>query len=206
MTLVDKKHWYDGWFYAAFVDTKNSLMRKKIIKSVNEGQTILDVGCGTGGLSISLAENSVYVLGVDISASQIQQAKKRKKMMRIENVEFLHADAGNLSSVIDRTFDAAILVFMIHEINHSARIQILKEVKKYSKKVYILDYTPDMPLNFWGTIIRLIEFFAGSEHYNNFRDYRSRGGMVPLLNETGFKITSNKLNRMRVFRVITALT
>ena len=203
MKKVHKKNWYDGWFYAAFIDTRYSLFRKEITQSLGSGQTVLDIGCGTGGLTLNLAEKSRYVLGIDISPRQIAIAQKRKNEMGLTNVDFIHASAGELSAFLDKSFDIAVIVFMIHEIRASDRLQVLTEVKKYCKKVIILDYVSNMPLNIWGIFIRLIEFLAGKEHFRNFRDYLSRGGMLPLLKEAEFTVLSHEVNKMRVFSLLT---
>ena len=57
---------------------------------------VLDVGCGTGELSLFLARHGHNVLGIDLSAMAIQQAKDKARGRRIA-AQFLVWDALNLS-------------------------------------------------------------------------------------------------------------
>ena len=65
--------------------------------AIKEGETAIDIGCGTGGTSLPLARAagpSGRVLGVDISAPLIAEAKKRAEAAGVSNVDFVVADAG----------------------------------------------------------------------------------------------------------------
>ena len=57
---------------------------------------VLDVGCGTGELSLFLARHGHDVLGIDLSAKAIQQAKEKAGWRRID-ADFLVWDALELS-------------------------------------------------------------------------------------------------------------
>ncbi len=60
------------------------------------GETVLDVGCGTGTTTLPLAEavgDSGAVLGVDISETMLATARGRLHERMLSNVEFLLADA-----------------------------------------------------------------------------------------------------------------
>lgn len=57
---------------------------------------VLDVGCGTGELSLFLARRGHDVLGIDLSARAIEQARRKARRRRID-AEFLVWDALDLS-------------------------------------------------------------------------------------------------------------
>ena len=65
---------------------------------------VLDVGCGTGGNAIALAELGYDVVGIDISPSMIERAKRNAR--GVDNAEFLVMDMRNLT--FRSEFDAAI--------------------------------------------------------------------------------------------------
>jgi SAM-dependent methyltransferase len=69
-------------------------------------RSILDLGCGTGGHSILLAERGFDVLGVDRSAEMLEVAKGRGS-----RAEFAQGDISTFSS--GRTFDAAVCMFAV---------------------------------------------------------------------------------------------
>ena len=77
--MLKNRSWYNGWFYALFIDNRGSALRRKIVKSIENGKTVYDWGCGTAGLALDLTSKSDHVLGIDISARQIDVARKRKK-------------------------------------------------------------------------------------------------------------------------------
>jgi ubiquinone/menaquinone biosynthesis C-methylase UbiE len=58
------------------------------------GSRVLEVGCGTGAQTVSLACNSpgAQILAIDISAASIAEARKRVRQAGIQNITFLVAD------------------------------------------------------------------------------------------------------------------
>ena len=70
-----------------------SLLQKKI---GGGSRKILDIGAGTGFLSIMLAELGYRVVGIDISEEMMERAKKKAQDMGVE-AEFKPGDAENLS-------------------------------------------------------------------------------------------------------------
>ncbi|WP_305064529.1 class I SAM-dependent methyltransferase [Methanococcoides sp.] len=69
-----------------------SILQKKI---GGESRKILDIGTGTGFLSIMLAELGYRVVGIDISEEMLERAKK-KAVDRAVEAEFKLGDAENL--------------------------------------------------------------------------------------------------------------
>jgi SAM-dependent methyltransferase len=55
---------------------------------------VLDVGCGTGSLSVLLAEQGHVVTGIDVSAQMLQQARHKAAQHRVE-ARFVQADAAH---------------------------------------------------------------------------------------------------------------
>jgi ubiquinone/menaquinone biosynthesis C-methylase UbiE len=67
---------------------------------VSHGQRILDIGTGTGHLAIAAAQlvgDSGRVIGIDISAGMLEQAKIKVAALGLNNIEFQLADAEQLS-------------------------------------------------------------------------------------------------------------
>lgn len=66
---------------------------------VRVGQTVLDVGTGTGHLAIAAAQivgEQGRVIGIDISAGMLEQAQSKVSALGLKNVEFQLADAEAL--------------------------------------------------------------------------------------------------------------
>jgi ubiquinone/menaquinone biosynthesis C-methylase UbiE len=73
--------------------------------SLQPGDWILDVGCGTGRHAIELAKRGYQVTGVDISAGMLAQAQKAAAEAGV-TIEWIQADAAQFSAT--RPCDAAI--------------------------------------------------------------------------------------------------
>lgn len=79
-------------------------------------ETILDVGCGTGGHAIPLAKRGYRVSGFDASEIMIQRAKEKSKSEGLK-IEFEVADICDFN--MNRKFDACICMFAV--INYLTR-------------------------------------------------------------------------------------
>lgn len=102
---------------------KESIMIKRYVDDHDEYskiETILDVGCGTcNHLEYLLDSNVSYAVGIDVSQSMIDEAKRKK----IENLTLLCGDVKDLS--LDIRFDLCVSIFNI--INHVSTFNELSE-------------------------------------------------------------------------------
>jgi len=73
-----------------------------IKKHVKKGGRILDVGCGTGTLSLALADSGYDVTGLDLSEDMLVVASEKAPM-----VEFIHRDMRKLEGLSD--FDCVLI-------------------------------------------------------------------------------------------------
>ena len=71
---LDKKHWYDGWFYAEFVVPWEKEIGEIISNFIENESTVIDIGCGTGAIVFRLAEKCKRVIGIELSLKMIQYA------------------------------------------------------------------------------------------------------------------------------------
>lgn len=82
----------------------NTAMAERLYEQVRDlaslagGETIIDLYCGIGTISILLAPSASRVLGMDISESAIQDARKNCALNAIDNCEFLCGDSKVLLS------------------------------------------------------------------------------------------------------------
>ncbi|WP_340099885.1 class I SAM-dependent methyltransferase [Salinibaculum salinum] len=114
MGLLDHRTAADNWFtrVSAFYDPvvaetfwPTTLQRRLLDRlSLSAEDDVLDVGCGTGQTSASVAERAGTVAGVDRSAPQLSRARRKHTAVRV-----LRADAEHLPFP-DDTFDAVVSV------------------------------------------------------------------------------------------------
>ncbi len=89
------------------------------------GERVLDVACGTGTSTASLAKRGARVIGVDFSAGMIEQAR-----VRHPELEFIEADAMALPFGDDE-FDAVTISFGLRNVAdpHAALAEFYRVLK-----------------------------------------------------------------------------
>ena len=116
MNRDKNKHWYDGWFYELFIAKHIDQFSHEILELIDENKNILDVGCGTGRLTLSLAPECRSVTGIDLSSKNIALAELNLEKAGFDNVSFVCCDAAEFGSTTGKIFDYAIISFIIHEV------------------------------------------------------------------------------------------
>jgi 2-polyprenyl-3-methyl-5-hydroxy-6-metoxy-1,4-benzoquinol methylase len=99
---------------------------------VNPG-TALDLGCGTGIKSIFLTQRGFEVTGVDISKTAIDYANKNAQKADVK-INFIAADATDLSFLDDKKFDLILDWANLHGIEKEKRKQYIQEIVNHTKK------------------------------------------------------------------------
>ena len=101
----DSRTNYDkGRFYQAIAH------RLVEFANLENGQKILDIATGTGIVALNAAQkvgSEGKVIGVDISAGMLNNAKQKLAQSSLQNVEFIEADAEKLDFE-DDSFDAVL--------------------------------------------------------------------------------------------------
>jgi ubiquinone/menaquinone biosynthesis C-methylase UbiE len=80
---------------------------------VDETQTVLDVGTGTGFVAAGLAPRAARVLAVDNSPAMLDVARDNLAELGIENVELQEGDLAHLP-LEDGSVDAAVANMVLH--------------------------------------------------------------------------------------------
>ncbi|MFB3763869.1 MAG: class I SAM-dependent methyltransferase [Methanotrichaceae archaeon] len=99
---------------------------------------ILDVGCGTGEISLLLAEMGYQITGVDLSDKMLSIARSKAKASRLK-AQFLRGDAESLN-FDDESFDAVISRHLLWTLPHpDSALREWKRVLKNGGRVVIID-------------------------------------------------------------------
>lgn len=78
----------------------------EILAAVAGSERVLDAGCGSGRLTVALAETGAAVTGIDTNAGQLEQARGRAEEAGVA-LELLEADFNAPLPFADASFDAA---------------------------------------------------------------------------------------------------
>ena len=191
----NKDHWYDGWFYDKFIAPNQDILFGQINNLIETNSTIIDVGCGTGRFSFSIADKCKSVLGINLSKRNIDRANLILSKKPNDIISFQHRSTSEIISEGKEHFDYAVMTYVIHEVNEDERVNLLKELSRIADKIIIGDYLVPKPNGFWSLLNEVVEFVAGSEHYRNYKNYVANGGIIYLANKAGLKIITETRNQ-----------
>ena len=154
------------------------------------GSKVLEVGCGVGAQTITLAKNSpdALITSIDISETSVNEARKKAEGAGITNVQFEQADIFYLPHA-PQSFDHIFICFVLEHLQQP--VEALLKLKNYLKE---------------GGTITVIEGDHGSAYFYPDSEaahkaiqcqvelQRRAGGnamigreLFPLLNQAGFK-------------------
>ena len=104
------------------------------LAGLKPGESVLDVGCGTGTLAIAAKRHvgpTGTVYGIDASPEMIARASKKARKADSE-VIFKNATAEALPFP-DSHFDAVLNTIMLHHLPRKARQQCIQEIRRVLK-------------------------------------------------------------------------
>jgi SAM-dependent methyltransferase len=96
------------------------------------GSRVLEVGCGTGAQTVSLARNSpdAHIVSFDHSATSLARAAARTESAGVANVEFIHADLF-ARPFEGESFDHAFVCFVLKHLSNPAQsLALVKDLLK----------------------------------------------------------------------------
>ncbi|MFA5524832.1 MAG: 50S ribosomal protein L11 methyltransferase [Tissierellales bacterium] len=105
---------------------------RQLEKYINSGQTVFDLGCGSGILSITAAKlGAERVIAVDLDELAIKITKENSKLNHVENI--VDVRHGNLLDVVNEESDIIVANIIAEVI-----VVLTKDVTKFLKKGGIL--------------------------------------------------------------------
>jgi SAM-dependent methyltransferase len=103
--------------------------------------TVLELGCGTGGHAIPLAQKGYKVCGIDISEAMIARARKKAKDANLK-LDFQLMDLRSFN--FDRNFDACISMFAVmgYVTGTKDLLSTLRNVRKHlvNASLFVFDF------------------------------------------------------------------
>lgn len=141
------EEWFDSPLYEKLYTYRNKNEANKLADlieremPVSEYPTILDLGCGRGRHSITLAERGYSVLGVDLSKEVIKKAQDICQKRGLKNLEF---EVGDMRRPLDKSFDAILNLFTSFgyflKDNENARVIQSVQSMLNESGLFMLDY------------------------------------------------------------------
>ena len=128
----------EGYLYIVGA-TINQQLKGWLVNQFEDTDTVLELGCGSGGFSEMIADKVKYLTATDLAPEMIEKAKE--KLSQFGNAEVQIEDCYN-TSFEDNTFDAVLMVNLLHIVGNP--VLILKESRRVLNaggRIEIVDVT-----------------------------------------------------------------
>jgi ubiquinone/menaquinone biosynthesis C-methylase UbiE len=133
--LIHSALWYDILLFALTLGRERRFRERLLAPAeLKPGESVLDIGCGTGGLAIAAARQvgaTGSVRGIDPSPPMIDRARRKASKARL-GITFDLAHSQSLPFP-DATFDVILSTLMLHHIPRADREKALREVRRVLK-------------------------------------------------------------------------
>ena len=107
----------------------------RLVSQIQKGQLVLDIGCGTGALTLRDASKGAMVKGIDINSQMLDIARKRSNEMNLSgNIEFCEMGIAELESIKSDSYDVIMSGLCFSELSDDELTFTLKQVKRILKR------------------------------------------------------------------------
>lgn len=105
-----------------------------LISRIHPGDRVLDIGCGTGALTLLAARRGARVKGIDTNSGMLEIARNRVTGMDLgDRVDLVEMGVAELSEEPPRHYDGVISGLCFSELSGDERRYALKEIKRILK-------------------------------------------------------------------------
>ena len=133
------------------------------IDRIQDGEVVLDVGCGQAivAASIASARKNSLVIGIDINADNIEKGKKLINSKSLKNVELI---AGDINDQKELKVDKIIISNVLEHIDN--RIEFIENLKFITKANNFLIRVPLFERDWQIPLMRElgIDYFSDNDH------------------------------------------
>lgn len=171
---------YGESFHLKRLAVTGSLIRRLL----PENGSVLDVGCGTGRWSHVASEQAGTVVAIDLSATNIETARR---LHPGPNIEFVVGDVAQmLPESAGPAFDLALLIHVLEHIDDA--VDLLSRLRRLARTVLV--EVPDFEADMLNHVRRSLgrAFYSDSDHVREYtesvlREQLGRAGLRVLLLE-----------------------
>ncbi len=175
----------------------------RLTSHIKRGQRVLDLGCGTGALTLYAAQKDAKVKGIDINSQMLEIAKKRISEANLSHrIDLYEMGVAELGSEESESYDVVMSGLCFSELSEDEIIYTLREAKRILKPrglVLIADEVTPKSLS-KRLINWLIKFpLVIFTHLITQTTTNTVKNLPEKINKAGFLIDSIKLNKIENF-------
>ena len=179
------------------------IYRKKAINKLNlkEGDTVLELGCGTG-VNFEYIMKKIgpkgKIIGVDISLSMLEVAKKRKEKKKWNNIELIQQDITKLK--LNQKVDAIFTMFVMSLVKgYKDAVRIASTYLKKGGSFVMLDGKEPKG---YGKMFFPIAKYVGRKFSNVDRDFKKELWIVLMKSLNNVDMTEHALGMVFIAKAI----
>jgi ubiquinone/menaquinone biosynthesis C-methylase UbiE len=183
--------------YDKFIEPFNTIVRQIGLRMYppREGMRVLDVGCGTG-TNLSLYHPAgCEVFGIDLSPAMVEMARQK-----LGDRAEIHLGNASQMPYEDNLYDLVTTMMTLHEMSDQIRFTVMSEMVRVVKSnghILVTDFHPG-PIRFpkgwmYKSIALFFEIAAGREHFKNYRQFLTNGGLPGLIKGSRLNVENKKI-------------
>lgn len=155
-TLGDLSFYISSKSFYQVNPEQTKVLYQKALEATNITQedTVIDLYCGVGTISLFLARKAKKVIGIEIIPQAIEDAKKNAKMNHIDNIEFVCSDAAKYATYLVENNQKADVVVVDPPRKGCDELTLQSIVKMQPKRIVYVSCNP-------ATLARDIEILEG---------------------------------------------
>lgn len=181
----------------------------RLLAPVKEGQNVLDIGCGTGALTLKAARRGASVTGMDINPQMLDIARKQAKSQQLNSrIQFLEAGVAEMEIIKSESLDVVMSGLCFSELSEDEQAYALKQVNRILKSGGLLLLADEtIARNFFLKLlnfsvrltVKIITYVLTQTSTHAVRHLPEK------VQQAGLKIESVRYNKMQDFIEITAI-
>lgn len=122
---------YDAGIRRLSAGRIDAIYRRVAERAAAPGRRVLDLGCGTGGVTLACAERGAAVVGIDVDAGMLEVARRKlRHAPGVGHVELLELGAMELEDRFpEASFDAVVSCLLLSELLPEERAHVLETAR-----------------------------------------------------------------------------
>lgn len=107
---------------------------ERLISHVEEGQRVLDVGCGTGALALRAASKGAWVKGIDVNPQMLEIARSRARQAKLDHrVQWAEMGVAELENEEAVSYDVVVSGLCFSELTADEVAFALQQARRVLK-------------------------------------------------------------------------
>lgn len=136
----------DGVYTVGGEVTDDELRARRIVRLVSDlcraefaTLRVLDLGCLEGLFSVELARRGAWVIGIEGRASNLAKAEFAKRVLGLDNLEFVHDDVRNVSLEKYGAFDVILCLGILYHLDAPDVFRLIDACARCCEHVFVID-------------------------------------------------------------------